>query len=352
MDEKLGKRIAALRKERGWTQENLAQQLGISAAAVSKWENGASCPDITLLCPLARALGTSVDHLLAFEEKMSADELTVCAEKFIGLTRRSDRETAQSYLNGLLHAYPADCALKLNAAGWLAMLQVSFPEEKGIQAQRRALYEAVHASGNADQRKSAANALASIAIGEDRTEDARRYLEEIEEKTEDTAFLRVQLYQKTGEHDKALEEIQKQLYRAVSQTLQMLMMLMQTKSDAMEALDIARTYRKVESIFAMGGGMSAGLLMEQYMSMGRKKEALACLKQMVDAATDKPMTPNPTLFYPTLEPKEKRKDAGRELRAALLRGLKEDETLSSLRGEKEYEEAVARLEESLKSGEA
>ena len=62
------------------------------------------------------------------------------------------------------------------------------------------------------------------------------------------------------------------------------------------------------------------------------------------------MTPNPTLLSPTLEPKERRKDAGRELRAALLRGLKEDETLSSLRGEKEYEDAVAKLEESLKSG--
>ena len=350
MDKKLGGRIAALRKERGWTQENLAQQLGVSAAAVSKWENGASCPDIALLCPLARALGTSVDHLLAFEEKMPPNELAACTEKFIGLARRDDMETARRYLNDLLHVYPGDCALKLAVAGWLAMLQVRFPEAEEIRKQRRALYEAVHASGNEAQRQSAANELASIAIQEDRTEDARRYLEEIGEKAEDAAFLRVQLYQKTGENDKALEEIQKQLYRAVSQTLQMLIMLMQMKDDAMEALDIAQTYRKVESIFAVGGGMSAGLLMQQYMSMGRKKEALACLKEMADAATGKPMTPNPTLFYPTLEPKERRKDAGRELRAALLRGLKEDETLSGMRGEKEYEDAVAKLEESLKSG--
>lgn len=49
MDEKLGKRIAALRRKRGWTQEKLAQQLGVSAAAVSKWETGAAYPDIALL---------------------------------------------------------------------------------------------------------------------------------------------------------------------------------------------------------------------------------------------------------------------------------------------------------------
>lgn len=255
-------------------------------------------------------------------------------------------------MKGLLREYPADCDLKLNAAGWVAVLQMTFPEDEGMSGQRKALYEAVYASGNAAQRQLAANALASIAIQEDRTEDARRYLEETEGRTEDAVLLRIQLEQKTGENDKALEEIQKQLYRAVSQTLQMLMMLMQTKEDAREALEIAKIYRRVEAIFAVGGGMSAGLLMQQYMVMGRKKEALACLTQMVDALVGKPMTPNPMLFNPTFKPKADWRDAGRELRTALLRGLKEDETLSSLRGEKEYEDAVARLEESLKNGRA
>ena len=44
--ETLGRRIMALRKAKGWTQEQLAAQLGISAQAVSKWENNVSCPDI------------------------------------------------------------------------------------------------------------------------------------------------------------------------------------------------------------------------------------------------------------------------------------------------------------------
>ena len=63
----IGGHIAALRKARGLTQEQLAAQLGVSAPAVSKWETNSSCPDITLLCPLARALGTNVDTLLQFE---------------------------------------------------------------------------------------------------------------------------------------------------------------------------------------------------------------------------------------------------------------------------------------------
>lgn len=62
--ETLGKRIMALRKGKGWTQEQLAAQLGISAQAVSKWENDVSCPDISILPALAALLGVRVDALL------------------------------------------------------------------------------------------------------------------------------------------------------------------------------------------------------------------------------------------------------------------------------------------------
>lgn len=62
--ETLGKRIAMLRKEKGLTQEQLAEKVGVSAQAVSKWENDVSCPDITLLPLLADLFDVSVDELL------------------------------------------------------------------------------------------------------------------------------------------------------------------------------------------------------------------------------------------------------------------------------------------------
>ncbi len=64
MNETLGKRIADLRKKASMTQEDLAEKLGISAQAVSKWENDQTCPDITLLPTLAELLKTSLDELL------------------------------------------------------------------------------------------------------------------------------------------------------------------------------------------------------------------------------------------------------------------------------------------------
>ncbi|HIS15437.1 MAG TPA: helix-turn-helix transcriptional regulator, partial [Candidatus Scatomorpha merdavium] len=64
--------VAQLRREKGWTQKELAQRLFVSDKAVSKWETGASLPDTTLLVPLSELQGVSVTELLRCE-RMSAD---------------------------------------------------------------------------------------------------------------------------------------------------------------------------------------------------------------------------------------------------------------------------------------
>ncbi len=69
MKNTLGQRIASLRKEKGLTQEELATSMGVSAQAVSKWENDISCPDIMLLPQLAGILGVTTDTLLSGEKE-------------------------------------------------------------------------------------------------------------------------------------------------------------------------------------------------------------------------------------------------------------------------------------------
>ena len=56
--------IRTLREQRGLTQEKLAQQIGVSSKTISKWETAKGLPDITLLQPLAQALGISVIELM------------------------------------------------------------------------------------------------------------------------------------------------------------------------------------------------------------------------------------------------------------------------------------------------
>ena len=64
----LAQNISRLRKESGMTQERLAETLGVSFAAVSKWERGAATPELGLIVEMADLFGVSVDALLGYEE--------------------------------------------------------------------------------------------------------------------------------------------------------------------------------------------------------------------------------------------------------------------------------------------
>lgn len=74
--QKIGAFIATLRKEKGITQKELAEQLSISDKAVSKWETAASVPNIDLLIPLSNLLGVTVTELLMGQRIEQNDALS------------------------------------------------------------------------------------------------------------------------------------------------------------------------------------------------------------------------------------------------------------------------------------
>lgn len=80
MEQTLGKRIMAQRKRLGLTQDQLAEKLGVTAQAVSKWENDQSCPDITMLPKLAEIFGVSTDELLGRQTQPAVHEGEVINE--------------------------------------------------------------------------------------------------------------------------------------------------------------------------------------------------------------------------------------------------------------------------------
>ena len=102
MELKLGANIAALRKAKGMTQEQLAAVLGISPQAVSKWETNTSYPDITLLCPLARALDTNVDMLLNYEKTLPDEEVVQKINDLLALARTTGWQAALRRFSGHL----------------------------------------------------------------------------------------------------------------------------------------------------------------------------------------------------------------------------------------------------------
>ena len=75
MEESLGKRISALRKQKDLRQDDIAQLLDVSPQAVSKWENDQTCPDIGLLPKLAKILGVTTDELLSGKQELQEVKL-------------------------------------------------------------------------------------------------------------------------------------------------------------------------------------------------------------------------------------------------------------------------------------
>lgn len=71
MEKTIGKKLYDLRKQSGFTQDYVAEKLGVSAQAVSKWENDIACPDIMTLPKIAEIYGITIDELFKNEEVQS-----------------------------------------------------------------------------------------------------------------------------------------------------------------------------------------------------------------------------------------------------------------------------------------
>ena len=90
MEKSLGKMISEHRKQQGMTQLELAQKMGVTDKAVSKWERDLSCPDINSIPALAEILGVSVEALLQVKtettsQKAPVQEITALACKAVTL---------------------------------------------------------------------------------------------------------------------------------------------------------------------------------------------------------------------------------------------------------------------------
>lgn len=104
MEHQIGKQIRTHRLRCNMTQERLAETLGVTAQAVSKWENGASYPDITLLPELSAVLGITIDALFESGMETHLQRIERMIENEVAFSR-ADFDYAEQYLkDGCLNA--------------------------------------------------------------------------------------------------------------------------------------------------------------------------------------------------------------------------------------------------------
>lgn len=377
MELNMGTKIIALRKAKGMTQEQLAAALGVSAPAVSKWETDSSYPDITLLCPLARALGTDVDNLLAFEEELSQEKLEQYMVEIIELARQGKVPLAEEKLNALLHQYPSDIPLKFSAIGALSFFEMNADlvpggDENGENRQgeylekeytnkecseeelrnqdkerwkkrKKELARAVHDDGNPAYYLSSVSMLVSLALAEGELEEAEGLLKENLTNTADFTALWVQLYLKKGERDQALQTLQRQAYKLVTDLRICLMNLMREDIglERDNVIEVCRILEKLDGLFSVGGNMGAGLFAEVYLREGEQDKALEYLEQLADHMTRRMDPPNPLVFAPAIAPEPEKLEWSREMKLAVLQALERDACFESLRSRERFQALVS-----------
>lgn len=116
----IGDNLKQLRLRKGLTQEQLAEIFNVSPQAVSRWENGTTYPDITLLPGLAIFYDVSVDDLIGMENIREAQSLGKIHSDAQALVRAGRFEEAASLLRGSLRVWPGNSGLQAELALTLA----------------------------------------------------------------------------------------------------------------------------------------------------------------------------------------------------------------------------------------
>ena len=193
--------IQQRRKQLNLTQEQVAAHLGITAPAVNKWEKGLTCPDISLLAPLARLLKIDLNTLLGFQEE---------PQDLAGLCRQLDGEIQSQGLGAgfafaqeALWQYPnSENLLHTLALHLQGRLSLASPETEPKEEYQQIIsqwFEHLTQSTESPIRNSACYMLAAQALGEGRFDRAQSFLDRLPNRndTPDKRMMQAHLYLRT-----------------------------------------------------------------------------------------------------------------------------------------------------------
>ncbi len=214
----IGQVIRQLRKQRNMTQQDLALAVGVSIAAVSKWESGKSYPDITLLPSIARQLETSVDGLFGFAAELGPEELDRIFTECAAVLDKASFQQGYAVCREYLDRYPNDIALKLHI-GTLIPMYISGAQKEEEQEYLKAALELCKPAATSNDSKLRAVAqrmLTAIYLRSGRLdlaeEQLRACMDGLDGEVDPTLAV---IYFKKGETEKAEDIYQRCLFRGI-----------------------------------------------------------------------------------------------------------------------------------------
>ncbi|GAA0068638.1 helix-turn-helix transcriptional regulator [Clostridium sardiniense] len=352
----VGKVIQRLRRIKGLTQEQLAEAVGVSKPAVSKWENGYAYPDITLLSPIARLLDTTIDGLLEFKEKLTDKDieeiLSICSNNFTSKDYKEAYEDCEKYLK----EYPNDLGLKLKIASlYFTQLPLITTEESQNSLMDRVMELTKEASVCEDIEisKSALLSLTSYYIMLQDNDKALETAQKLPSESTDTNLLIATIYYNKGEIEKSKKMYQEMLIKNLGNcgmNLLSLARIAEKNKEFDKSIKLLEALIKLHNLFdSPNNGMAAYItLAEAYARNGCEKESIEALKKsepLIKCRLEniyEDLSNN--IFFDTLEISKKTisKEYLKETITTLLEGNK---TFDKIKENTEFQEIIKRIKE-------
>ncbi len=187
MTNNLGETIRRLRKLHDITQETLADAVGVTIPAVSKWERGECLPDVTLIVPIAAYFGITTDELLGVSEEVKRAKIQKWYDDYKPYVWLMTKETAQARFDGLLalmEEYPNDFELMNNYIVF-AVLDPEFHDDydqtvksrkKNFKKIEECCRTIIDKCTDGEKRQTAIDGLAELYASDGRLEEGEKLL--------------------------------------------------------------------------------------------------------------------------------------------------------------------------------
>lgn len=294
----IGIKIAKLRKERKITQEQLAEAVGVSIPAVSKWENQVTAPDIALLAPIARMLGTDVNDLLSFRDEITEKEVDVLLKEIQQICKKSGFETGMEKAFSLVQEYPNNSYLKLKVANAVIMNAFTIEDiedDKADQvfqiytAKAEKLFEEVayeqYEDINDETREAAIAALSSHYIQSGKLKEAEELLLSVSNNIFNGSYMLPVVYLMQGELEKSQKQAQQNLLYDIQHVLgeiRSLHTVSMKEKNIDNALQYAEGYYQIGKTISLPAFLPSELLVETYLHIGDLKKAVIYFEYYID----------------------------------------------------------------------
>lgn len=346
----IGETILRLRKEKNITQEQLAVMVGVTSGAVSKWETGNSVPDITLLSPLARALDTTLDTLLSFQQELSEAEVADIKKELTELFLKSGYSAGEKKCREYLRNYPNSIPLKFTAAG-LMQMYLMMSEDRSEEFLKKKLKEALglfyQAAESREPKYSPAAlfSIASLEMMQENYEESEKVLKELPDTSIDPMLLYPSLYMKQGKLNEAMNLSSRMLLKNINQSYMELITMAQiskTQKNYDKAFFYLDNAYKLQKIFKIGLNSAAYNYCRLYIETGDRNNAAKWFKVYVEGliSSGYDYQDNPCFESIKLEINP---EGQKIIRKKLMQSLLEEEELKVLEGITDYDEAVEKL---------